>query len=227
MARAHPCRPPPFAPLLLPWPRFFSANIPGMTRKRKEKDYERLVDLDKPYKKMMALKDLLLKEPENVLSLAELDRSRSPSRDRFRSIIVKHPGFFKLYKDEDQNLWCGFQPHAQLLVEREQALGRRYDSNLRVQNLRKLLMMSVNRRLRVPKIAQLRKDLGFPVDFHSRLVYSYPQYFRVVEEPKCNGNEDGPLLELTSWDPSLAITSLEVRAKERGELNSEGKRDLV
>ena len=86
-------------------------------------------------------------------------------------------GFFiqALQRRRSEPSGVAFQPNDQVLVEREQALRRRYESNLRVQNLRKLLMMSVNRRLRVPKIAQLRKDLGFPIDFHSRLVYFIAQ----------------------------------------------------
>ncbi|KAI5069520.1 hypothetical protein GOP47_0015821 [Adiantum capillus-veneris] len=57
--------------------RGVSGNIPGMTRRTREKDFERLVDADKPYKKVMALKILLTREPENVLSLAELGKLRS------------------------------------------------------------------------------------------------------------------------------------------------------
>eukprot|EP00250_Pteridium_aquilinum_P035724 c9865_g1_i2 orf=193-1551(-) len=171
--------------------RCLCRNIPGMTRKTREKEYERLVDLEKPYKKVMALKNLLLKEPENVFSFAELGKLRA------------HVGLT-----------------AQLLAEQEVALAKRYEA-VAVQKLRKLLMMAVDQRIRVPKIAHLRRDLGLPADFQSRMIYAYPQYFKVVEEKF--KNEDGPVLQLTCWDPSLAITSLETRSKSTGEHNSAGE----
>lgn len=204
--------------------RFFCSNIPGMTRKTREKEYERLVDLEKPYKKVMALKDILLKEPENVFSFSELGKLRThvglTGKARFITLISKYPAIFELYKDEANHLWCGFSPQAQILADQEIALRKSYEA-MAVQKLRKLLMMSVDRRIRVPKIAQLRRDLGFPPDFHSRMVYAYPQYFRIVDEKF--KNEDGPVLELTCWDPSLAVTSLETRARAAHEFNSAGE----
>ncbi|KAH7287583.1 hypothetical protein KP509_32G063400 [Ceratopteris richardii] len=200
-----------------------SSNIPGMSPKTREAEYEKLVDIDKPYKKVMALKALLVKEPENVLSFAELGKKRAniglSRKSRFINLISKYPAVFALYRDESSFLWCGFSPQAQALVDQERDLVRSYES-VSVQKLRKILMMSVDHRIRVPKIAQLRRDLGLPADFHSRMIYAYPQYFKVLEDKY--GNEDGPILELTSWDPSLAVTSMETRAKAGGEFNSSG-----
>lgn len=199
----------------------FSSNIPGMTRKRKEKEFERVVESDKPVKHVMALKEILLKEPELVISLGELGMLRRQvglqGKRRFVTLIRKYPAIFDLYVDkEDKQAWCGFAPQAEKLAEQEVKMREAYEP-VAVEKLRKLLMMSVDRKIHVPKIAHLRRDLGFPEDFQKRMVHAYPEYFRVVD------HKDGPLLELTSWDPSLAVTSLEKRVKETGELNSEGE----
>ncbi|MCO5549346.1 hypothetical protein L7F22_002816 [Adiantum nelumboides] len=203
--------------------RGMSRNIPGMRKRTREKEFEKLVDADKPYKKVMALKNLLIKVPENVLSFAELGKSRSDvglsSKSRFITLISKYPAIFSVHKDEANALWCGFAPQAQILADQECALVRSYEA-VAVQKLRKLLMMAIEHRIRVPKIAQLRRDLGFPADFHSRMIYAYPQYFKAVEEK--HKNEDGPVLELTCWDPSLAVTNMETRAKATHQFNSSG-----
>lgn len=182
------------------------------------------MDLEKPYKKVMALKNLLLKEPENVFSFSELGKLRThvgiTGKARFISLISKYPAIFALHKDEADVLWCGFSLQAQQLADQELTFTKCHEV-LAVQKLRKLLMMSVDRRIRVPKIAQLRRDLGFPADFQSRMIYAYPQYFKVVEEKF--KNEDGPVLELTCWDPSLAVTSLEMRSTSMSEYNSAGE----
>jgi hypothetical protein len=193
-----------------------------MSRKSRERVFEDLVESDKPYKKVMALKDVLLREPENVVRLSELGSSARArvglaGKSRFASLMSKHPSVFDLHKDEENHLWCGFTPRAQILVDSEIALAKRYEETVGVHNLRKLLMMSVEHRIRVPKLAHLRRDLGLPTDFHDRMIYAYPEYFRVTEERY--RNEDGPVLELISWDPSLAVTSVE----SGGELNASGQ----
>ncbi|KAH7365247.1 hypothetical protein KP509_18G016900 [Ceratopteris richardii] len=204
--------------------RGMSRNIPGMTPRTREKDFEKLVENDKAYKKVMALKSLLVKEPENVLSFAELGRLRTrvglPVKTHLLNLISRYTGVFALYRDEYTYLWCGFSPIAQILVDQERSLVHSYES-IAVQKIRKLLMMSVDHRIRVPKIAHLRRDLGLPLDFSDRMIFSYPEYFKVVEEKY--RNEDGPVIVLTSWDPSLAVTSLEVRAKASSEFNSYGE----
>ena len=179
--------------------RFYYSPIRGMSKKSKEPDLENLVESEKPYKKVMALKDILLREPENVIGLSELGRSVRArvgltGKSRFATLMSKYPSIFDLHKDEDNHLWCGFTPQAQILVEKEMALIKCYEENVGVHNLRKLLIMSVEHRIHVPKLAQLRRDLGLPTDFHDRLIYAYPHYFKVVQERF--RNEHVPVLEL-------------------------------
>ncbi|KAL0361338.1 UNVERIFIED_CONTAM: protein WHAT'S THIS FACTOR 1, chloroplastic [Sesamum radiatum] len=73
----------------------------------------------------------------------------------------------------------------------------------RVDVVRKLLMMSANKRIPLSKIYHNRLLFGIPEDFRDR-VAAYPDYFRVVIE------DDGKrVLELVNWDSSLAVSALE------------------
>ncbi|KAK4410478.1 protein WHAT'S THIS FACTOR 1, chloroplastic [Sesamum angolense] len=73
----------------------------------------------------------------------------------------------------------------------------------RVDVVRKLLMMSANKRIPLSKIYHNRLLFGIPEDFRDR-VAEYPDYFRVVIE------DDGKrVLELVNWDSSLSVSALE------------------
>ncbi|KAL0380566.1 UNVERIFIED_CONTAM: protein WHAT'S THIS FACTOR 1, chloroplastic [Sesamum angustifolium] len=73
----------------------------------------------------------------------------------------------------------------------------------RVDVVRKLLMMSANKRIPLSKIYHNRLLFGIPEDFRDR-VAEYPEYFRIVIE------DDGKrVLELVNWDSSLSVSALE------------------
>lgn len=74
----------------------------------------------------------------------------------------------------------------------------------RVNKVRKLLMMSVNKRIPLNKIYHTRALFGIPEDFRER-VLKYPNYFRVAVD-----ESDGRrVLELANWDPLLAVSEIE------------------
>lgn len=73
----------------------------------------------------------------------------------------------------------------------------------RVDVVRKLLMMSANKKIPLSKIYHNRLLFGIPEDFRDRIA-KYPDYFRVVIED--DGNR---VLELVNWDSSLAVSALE------------------
>lgn len=73
----------------------------------------------------------------------------------------------------------------------------------RIDVVRKLLMMSVNKSIPLSKIYHNRLLFGIPEDFRDRIA-KYPDYFRVIVE------DDGKrILELVNWDNSLAVSTLE------------------
>lgn len=88
------------------------------------------------------------------------------------------------------------------LLEEERVVADSMEAD-RVNRVRKLLMMSANKRIPLSKIYHCRSLFGIPEDFRDR-VAKYPTYFRIVIE------DDGKrVLELLNWDPLLAVSALE------------------
>lgn len=89
------------------------------------------------------------------------------------------------------------------LIEEEEGIAERMMEE-RVRVVRKLLMMSAERRIALAKLYHCRGIFGLPEDFRDR-VRDYPEFFRVAVD-----EEDGRhVLELAGWDPELAVSSLE------------------
>lgn len=81
-------------------------------------------------------------------------------------------------------------------------------------------MMSIDKRILLEKIAHLKTDLGLPLEFRDTICQRYPQYFKVVQTGR------GPALELTHWDPELAISAAEL-AEEENRVREMEERDLI
>lgn len=88
------------------------------------------------------------------------------------------------------------------LLEEEHLIWNKMEHD-RVNIVRKLLMMSANKRIPLSKIYHCRLLFGIPEDFRDR-VLKYPNYFKI--EIKDDGKR---VLELVNWDPSLAVSVLE------------------
>lgn len=89
----------------------------------------------------------------------------------------------------------------ELLEEESRIMNDMEDHRILV--VRKLLMMSKDKRIALSKIYHNRLLFGIPEDFRDRIV-KYPEYFRVVVE-----NDGKRMLELVNWDPLLAVSALE------------------
>eukprot|EP00252_Welwitschia_mirabilis_P019107 TRINITY_DN4336_c0_g1_i2.p1 TRINITY_DN4336_c0_g1~~TRINITY_DN4336_c0_g1_i2.p1 ORF type:complete len:323 (-),score=77.29 TRINITY_DN4336_c0_g1_i2:343-1311(-) len=87
-----------------------------------------------------------------------------------------------------------------------------------VQNLRKLLMMSATKRILLDKIAVLGPEMGLPLDFKRGICRRHPDFFKVVD------TDYGPALELTSWDPALAVAFAETSVDNNDDDDRIGKR---
>ena len=84
-----------------------------------------------------------------------------------------------------------------------------------VENVRKLLMMSMSKRILLEKISHLATDMGLPMDFKTNLCNGYPEFFEVFD------TYYGLALELTSWDPTLAVSFAEKSFEEDNNLDSD------
>ncbi|RVX13235.1 hypothetical protein CK203_017982 [Vitis vinifera] len=98
------------------------------------------------------------------------------------------------------------------LVEEEESVKDMQEPVL-VERLTKLLMMSINHRLNVMKLNELKRSFGFPDDYLIRIVPKHPEMFRIVNY---SGRRSAMEIELLSWNPDLGISVIESLAHSQG-----------
>ncbi|KAK3033911.1 hypothetical protein RJ639_033546 [Escallonia herrerae] len=151
-------------------------------------------------------KSFLSKQPHQVLSLsaaAKLHRELGFPRGRkpLKSVL-RHPLLFQTHRHTDNTTWLGFTPIMEALLDQEQALMNQLEKT-RVTTIKKLLMMSAEKRIPLSKLYHRRSLFGISEEFRDR-VGNYPDDFRLVVE------SDGKrVLELVNWDPASAVSALE------------------
>ncbi|KAF6141578.1 hypothetical protein GIB67_023750 [Kingdonia uniflora] len=168
--------------------------------------FEELVKREAVLQFVTRSKDYLSKQPHRVIRLDDAGKlHREMGFPRGRKVvrsIERHSLLFQTYRHVDGKMWIGFTDFMEELLEEERVVMDSMEED-RVTKVRKLLMMSVNKRIPLSKIYHCRSLFGIPEDFRDRVV-KYPNYFRVVVE------SDGKrILELVDWDPKLAISTLE------------------
>ncbi|XP_023534823.1 protein WHAT'S THIS FACTOR 1 homolog isoform X1 [Cucurbita pepo subsp. pepo] len=157
--------------------------------------------------KVLFLIETLKQEPEMIIPVRNLEQYRRqinlPKPHKIADFIRKSPKLFELYKDQRGILWCGMTKQAEDLMEEEETIIEQH-ADKAAEYVTRFLMMSVNKRLPVDKIAHFRRDFGLPIDFRAKWVNDYPELFKLV---KCEDERE--YLELVSWNPAWAITELE------------------
>ncbi|VAH86987.1 unnamed protein product [Triticum turgidum subsp. durum] len=150
-------------------------SVNERSKKKRVNDLEVVIERCKVVSKVLAVVDALKMEEEHL---------------------------FEVCRDSRGVMWAGLSPQAEALVEEEARLLQEH-SPTAAEYVTRLLMMSVQRRLPVDKIAHFRRDMGLPHDFRARWVHLFPELFRLVTL------EDGDYLELVSWNPNWAVTEHE------------------
>ncbi|PWA95969.1 Plant organelle RNA recognition domain-containing protein [Artemisia annua] len=168
--------------------------IQAIVKRRKELPFDNVIQRDKKLKLVMKIRKILLSQPDRVMQLRDLGR---------RAFSLK----FKLTAEAEKLYF-------------EEMKVRNEMEDLLVVKIRKLLMMSLEKRILVEKIAHLKNDLGLPLEFRDTICERYPQYFKVVR------TERGPALELTHWDNELAVSFAELEEEDKLAREAE-KRDLI
>ncbi|EER95396.1 protein ROOT PRIMORDIUM DEFECTIVE 1 [Sorghum bicolor] len=205
----------------------------GMTRGRSVKDrskkkrvhaLEVATERWKVLSKVLAVVDALKKEEEHVTPLKRLEILRPQlglvKPHKVAHFVRRSPHLFEVCRDSRGVMWAGLSPQAEALVEEEARLLEEH-SPVAAQYVTRMLMLSVDRRLPIDKIAHFRRDMGLPHDFRTRWVHMFPEHFRLVRL------EDGEYLELVSWNPAWAVTELEKKASvSTGDANASPPGDL-
>lgn len=201
---------------------FLITKTPKKFKKRKknvsprtnpiQKDYpriphfENLILRDAHFRFLTKTKAYLFKQPEHVIQLDEAGKLHKelgfPRGRKVIRSIERHPLIFETYRHTDGKMWFGFSDLMESLVDEERCIWDKMEQD-RVNVVRKLLMMSANKRIPLSKIYHCRLLFGIPEDFRDR-VLKYPNYFKIEVE-----NDGKRILELVNWDPSLAVSVLE------------------
>lgn len=167
---------------------------------------ERILDRDNALRFLIRSKNYIAAEPERVLRLdtaGSLHRELGFPRGRKISRFLEHhPLVYQTYRHSDGKLWIGFTDAMEDLLEEESRLADALELD-RVNRVRKLLMMSAGHRIALSKLHHCRSLFGIPVDFRDR-VLKYPEFFRVAVD-----DDRRHVLELATWDASLAVSALE------------------
>ncbi|WJX85696.1 pseudoprotein wtf element Wtf1 [Trifolium repens] len=192
-------------------PRFQIVPIRAAVKRRKELPFDNVIQKDKKLKFVLKVRKLLVNQPNRVMSLQELGKhKRELGLDKKRKLIVllrKFPGVFEIVEEGCFSLKFKMTSEAERLYLEELRV-RNEMEDVVVTKLRKLLMMSLEKRILLEKIAHLATDLGLPREFRDTIIHRYPEFFKLVE------TERGPALELTHWDPQLAVSAAELSAED-------------
>ncbi|XP_043695732.1 protein WHAT'S THIS FACTOR 1 homolog, chloroplastic [Telopea speciosissima] len=195
--------------------------ITAVVKRRKELPLDNVIQRDKKLKLVMKIRKILVSQPNRIMALRDMGRYRKElglnRKRRLIALLKRFPAVFEIVEEGVYSLQFKLAPEAERLYLEELKV-RNEMEGLLVEKLRKFLMMSLDKRILLEKIAHLRTDLGLPLEFRDTICRRYPQYFKVVPTDK------GPALELTHWDPELAVSAAELseeenRAKEREEMN--------
>ncbi|KAL3845787.1 hypothetical protein ACJIZ3_003190 [Penstemon smallii] len=168
--------------------------------------FENILLRDTHFRFLTKTKEYLSKQPLHILPLDQAGKLHQqlgfPRGRKVLKSILRHPLLLQTYRHTDNKMWFGFTDFMDGLLREEKDLINELERQ-RVDVVRKLLMMSVNKRIPLSTIYHNRLLFGIPEDFRDRVV-KYPDYFRIVVE------EDGKrILELVNWDHGLAVSSLE------------------
>ncbi|KAJ0052163.1 hypothetical protein Pint_00569 [Pistacia integerrima] len=185
--------------------------VRAAVKRRKELPFDNVIQRDKKLKLVLKIRKILVSQPDRIMSLRQLGKFRRDlgltKKRRFIALLRKFPAIFQIVEEGVFSLRFKLTPEAERLYLEELKV-RNEMEDLLVTKLRKLLMMSLDKRILLEKIAHLRTDFGLPFEFRDTICHRYPQYFRVVATGR------GPALELTDWDPKLAVSAAELAEEE-------------
>ncbi|CAA6665230.1 unnamed protein product [Spirodela intermedia] len=197
--------------------------VTAVVKRRKELPFDSVIQRDKKLKLVLKIRKILVSQPDRIMNLRDLGRYRKElgltRKRRFIALLKRFPGVFEIIEEGVYSLRFKLSPQAERIYLEELKLRNEMEDAL-VIKLRKLLMMSLQKRILLEKIAHLMTDLGLPPDFRSTICGRYPQYFMVVPTDR------GPALELTHWDPELAVSAVEASEAET-RLKEIQERDLI
>ncbi|CAH2057547.1 unnamed protein product [Thlaspi arvense] len=174
-----------------------SKRVQDRSKKKRVHALEIATEKWKITSKVLFLMEILKQEREQIIPIRSLDQYRRqinlPKPHKLSDFIRKSPKLFEMYKDHKGVLWVGMTKEAEDLVREEESITEDY-SEKAAEHVSRFLMMSIDKRLALDKIAHFRRDFGLPFDFRKDWVHRYRQHFRVVkneDDVECPGLKAG------------------------------------
>ncbi|KAJ8756363.1 hypothetical protein K2173_025175 [Erythroxylum novogranatense] len=159
------------------------------------------------------IKNIVLRSPNQAVPVKYLQKKFKTLDLQGKAInwLKKYPCCFEIYLQDDE-YYTRLTKKLMSLVEEEESV-KEIQEPVFVEKLTKLLMMSVNQRLNVTKFNELKRNFGFPDDYVIRILPKYPDMFRIVNHI---GRRSSMEIELLSWKPELAVSTVESSALKQG-----------
>ncbi|KAL4557822.1 hypothetical protein LXL04_036015 [Taraxacum kok-saghyz] len=180
-------------------------------RRPKKKIYHRVHELDKAMdlqKKpsvILKLKSIIQSQKNQSLLLRDLEKEVGfIQKWNYIAVIEKYPSIFHVSSGHRTPPAVSLTTKAEKIAS-EESLANELMEPILVNNLKKLLMLSVDCRIPLETIDLIQQEFGLPCDYKKSLIPKFPEFFSVKEI--CGISH----LELETWDSSLAVTAREER----------------
>ncbi|KAK9072975.1 hypothetical protein SSX86_007297 [Deinandra increscens subsp. villosa] len=184
-------------------------------------ELDKAMDLQKKPAVILKLKSIIQSQKNQSLLLRDLEKEVGIIQKwNFIAVIEKYPSIFYVSGGHKTPPAVSLTPKARKIAD-EEALANEQMEPILVNNLRKLLMLSVDCRLPLETIDFVQPELGLPSDFKKSLIPKFPEFFSVKD---VHGR---PHLELENWDSSLAVTAREERYMHSRILDTSGSSKQV
>lgn len=167
----------------------------------KESEFDVTAAKQQQLRLVLQVRELVVQRPGGVMDMSEL-ATRHPS---LVEVALEYPGIFNVLDYGTRSRLLCLTPEAQSLLQQEECL--KEERSVRV--LRKLLMLSGEKRLPLQWLGLLAMDLGLPNDL-SDVVSRYRELFKVSTT-----RDYTTWVSLGSWDPTLAVSYAEIEDRQR------------
>ncbi|XP_076944645.1 protein ROOT PRIMORDIUM DEFECTIVE 1-like [Bidens hawaiensis] len=185
-----------------------STSIPKNQQRVRDHAYDNYMELEKKTRKVLKLQELILSQPNTMLTSARLDNlSRRLGFKQYEAgrFVLKFPHIFDVFEHPVLRiLYCRLTRKAlvQIQQENEAVMAQIEDC---VTRLRKLLMLSNTKWVGLEHVRIARREFGFPEDFEYSVILKHPQFFRLFEDKESKSK----YIELVETDPKLGVCAIE------------------
>ncbi|MCO5610983.1 hypothetical protein L7F22_065231 [Adiantum nelumboides] len=184
-----------------------------LLNKTRDSSYENFMDDEKKMVIMKRIIKLLLKQTGQKMLYRYMLRRGGyvglVKPQRIGDIMDKYPRIIRVYRNPNElDVWVTLAKPILELLEEEKML-KEQRAQLAAERLRKVLMMSTTRRIRIDRINYLKEELGLPDNFKRTVVQANPHLFKLVITRANLAKGVAPSVKLLVWDEKLAVPAIE------------------